>query len=282
MFKEASLVRRILAPCVLAICLVLLIAPAALAASFAQGRKHALVGPKHYYLALGDSLAFGFQPDLNFDHGYSDYFAANLAHYGDSHYANMACPGETSTTMINGDCPYPFLRKYPYLGSQLTAAVKFIQRHAGEVSPVTLDIGANDVLGNINTSNCTINVDGFNAALAAVDTNLTQTILPEIHNALVVNGQVTGDFVMMNYYDPYQNICPNTVPYAEELNQHLANDASGFGVTIVDVFTAFGGATTPNKHICSYTWMCSIFQDIHGTDRGYSVMATTFENGVGY
>lgn len=282
MFKEASLVRRILAPCVLAICLVLLIAPAALAASFAQGRKHALVGPKHYYLALGDSLAFGFQPDLNFDHGYSDYFAANLAHYGDSHYANMACPGETSTTMINGDCPYPFLRKYPYLGSQLTAAVNFIQRHAGQVSPVTLDIGANDVLGNIDTSNCTINVDGFNAALATVDTNLTQTILPEIHNALVVNGQVTGDFVMMNYYDPYQNICPNTVPYAEELNQHLANDASGFGVTVVDVFTAFGGATTPNKHICSYTWMCSIFQDIHGTDRGYSVMATTFENGVGY
>lgn len=282
MFKEASLVRRILAPCVLAICLVLLIAPAALAASFAQGQKHALVGPKHYYLALGDSLAFGFQPDLNFDHGYSDYFAANLAHYGDSHYANMACPGETSTTMINGDCPYPFLRKYPYLGSQLTAAVKFIQRHAGQVSPVTLDIGANDVLGKINTNNCSINVDGFNAALATVDANLTQTILPEIHNALVVNGQVTGDFVMMNYYDPYQNICPNTVPYAEELNQHLANDASGFGVTIVDVFTAFGGATTPNKHICSYTWMCSIFQDIHGTDRGYSVMATTFENGVGY
>jgi len=282
MFKEASLVRRIFAPCVLAICLVLLVAPAALAASSAHGGKHSLVGPKNYYLALGDSLAFGFQPDLNFDHGYADDFAANLSNHGVKHYANMGCPGETSITMINGNCPYPFLRKYPYVGSQLTAAVKFIQSHAGQVSPVTLDIGANDLLPDINTNNCSVNVDKFNSDLATLDNNLTQTILPEIHNALVVNGQVSGDFVLMNYYDPNQNICPNSVPYTQELNQHLANDASGFGVLVVDVFTAFGGATTPNKHICSYTWMCSIFQDIHATNKGYSVIATTFEKGVGY
>jgi hypothetical protein len=86
---------------------------------------------------------------------------------------------------------------------------------------------------------------------------------------------------MMNYYDPYQNICPQDVPYIQTFNQHLANDANGFGI-IVDVFAAFGGASIPNVHICSYTWMCSIFHDIHATSTGYSVIANTFEQGTGY
>ena len=87
---------------------------------------------------------------------------------------------------------------------------------------------------------------------------------------------------MMNYYDPLQNICPNTVPGTQALNQHLAADVSGFG-TIVDVFTAFGGATTPNPNICTYTWFTlgcpnspQPTTDIHPTDLGYSVIANTF------
>ena len=98
---------------------------------------------------------------------------------------------------------------------------------------------------------------------------------------MTVNGKVTGDLVMMNYYDPYQNICPNSVSYVQTINQHLANDVSGYG-TIVNVFKSFGGATTPNPNICNYTWMCSVFKDIHAKDAGYSVMATAFEQAAGY
>ncbi|HLQ29648.1 MAG TPA: hypothetical protein VK140_10500, partial [Ktedonobacteraceae bacterium] len=117
--------------------------------------------------------------------------------------------------------------------------------------------------------------------LATLDYNLSRIILPKLHAALTVNGQLTGDLVVMNYYDPYQNICPNSVPFTQLVNQHLANDVNGYG-TMVDVFSAFGGATTPNPNICKYTWMCSIFTDIHATDRGYSVIASTFEQGTGY
>ena len=84
---------------------------------------------------------------------------------------------------------------------------------------------------------------------------------------------------MMNYYDPFQNICPNTVPFVEEENQHLANDVSGFG-SIVDVFDAFGGTKVPNPHICKYTWICSSFHDIHPMDKGYEVIADTFDKGT--
>jgi len=261
-----------------AVVLFMIVAPAALASP----RPHiSLVGAGHRYLALGDSLAFGYQPDLNYDDGYADDFYANLQGHGVKALANLGCPGETSVTFLNGKCPVPFLRKFPYVGSQLNAALLYLALYRGQVSPVTLDIGANDLLPDINKSTCAINTAKFASDLATLDANLTQTILPQLHNALVVNGTLTGDLVVMNYYDPYQNLCPNTVPYIQSINQHIASDVNGYG-TVADVFGAFGGATTPNGNICSYTWECSIFHDIHSTDTGYSVIASAFENTVGY
>jgi lysophospholipase L1-like esterase len=278
MGKERRSFWRLVLPFALSLLLLFVIAPD-LQAAHAQGVV--LVGPKKYYLALGNSLAFGFQPDLDFSHGYTNYFFKDLQTHGTSSMVNLACPGETSVTFLNGKCPYPFLRKYPYIGSQLRAALNFLHAHAGQVSPVTLDIGANDLLPYLNTQTCAIDTAGSNSALQTLDYNLRQIILPQLRAALTVNGQVTGDIVLMNYYDPYQNACPNTVPYTEELNQHLANDVQGFGL-IVDVFSAFGGAAVPNDNICSYTWMCSIFHDIHAKDKGYQVIAQAFEQTLGY
>jgi len=278
MLKNAHTFRFILTPLFLVVFLCFSFTPAAFAASNSRGPG--LVGPKKLYLALGDSLAFGYQPDLNWNHGYVDDFFNNLQGHGVQKVANMGCPGETSSTFINGGCPYSYLRKYPYLGPQLDAAVAYLQLHAGQVSPVTLDIGANDLLPDFNPKNCNVS-SSFNSDLQTVDNNLTQIILPQLKAALTVRGQVTGDLVMMNYYDPYQNICPQDVSYTQTINQHLANDVNGFGI-IVDVFSAFGGPGTPNKHICSYTWMCSIFKDIHATSKGYRVIANTFEQGTGY
>ena len=240
-----------------------------------DGQPFHLVGPKQHYLALGDSLAFGYQPNRDFTHGYVNDLFQILQNEGTKDVTNYGCPGETSSTFINGGCPYA-PQGAP---AQLAAAVAFLQQNAGKVSPVTLDIGANDVLGpNIDVSTCVVNVSGFNADLAILDTNLTGTILPAVQGALRVNGRVTGDIVMMNYYDPFQNFCPNTVSYAQTLNQHLANDVSGFGI-IVDVFTAFGGPGVQNPNLCTYTWMCAappLVPDIHPTSTGYQVIANTF------
>ena len=277
MLKEKSH-RHVFIPLSLAFVLFLLVAPSVLASP----RSHvSLVGPKQRYLAVGDSLAFGYQPDFNYDHGYADDFYSNLKSLGVSKIANVGCPGETSTTLIKGGCAYALLRKFPYLGSQLNAALFYLAQHPGQVSPVTLDIGATNFTPDINTKTCAINTTKFASDLATLDADLTSTILPKLHNALVVNGKLTGDLVVMNYYDPFQNICPDTVPYIQTVNQHIAADVNGYG-TIVDVFSAFGGAATPNANICSYTWECSIFHDIHSTDAGYSTIAATFEHTVGY
>ncbi|GER92116.1 hypothetical protein KDW_62780 [Dictyobacter vulcani] len=238
------------------------------------------IGPKSNYLALGDSLAYGFQPNLNLNHGYGEDFYADLKNHGTSSYANMACPGETAASMINGGCTYSVLRKFPYIGNQLDAAVLYLELNAGKVSPVTLDIGANDMLPDLNKSTCTVS-STWTTDLATMDTNIRQTILPRLSAAMTVNGQRTGDLFLMNYYDPYQNLCPSLVPYVQTLNQHLAADASGYA-TVVDVFTPFGGAATPNPNTCNYTWMCSIFKDIHATSTGYRVIANAFEQTAGY
>jgi lysophospholipase L1-like esterase len=116
-----------------------------------------------------------------------------------------------------------------------------------------------------------------------VQTNLTQTILPDLVKALTdSSGHRTGDLVLMNYYDPYQNICPNSVAYVQQLNGDLQADAQQFGLPIADVLTAFGGPAVPNTNICAYTWMCSAFADIHATTTGYGVIAGAFENSTGY
>lgn len=229
----------------------------------AAGVSSAVVGPKQHYLALGASLAVG---------GYAAPLFAELQAEGTKDLTNYGCGGETSATFINGGCPSK-LRPPGFV--QLAAAVAFLQAHPGKVSPVTLDTGAEVGLRNIDPTTCTINVSGFNADLAVLDANLTGTILPALRAALTVDGRVTGSIVMMNYYDPYQNICPNTVPFVETLNQHLANDVSGFA-SIVDVFSAFGGPGVPNPDLCRLTLMCAPRPNYHPTAEGYSVIADTF------
>jgi lysophospholipase L1-like esterase len=279
MLGKARMYRYFTVPIICAVSLFFVVSPVTFAATHL--RTFSLVGPKKYYLALGDSLAFGYQPDLNFKQGYADDFFSNLKGHGVKNLANMGCPEETSSTFMNGGCPYTFLHKYFYLGAQLNAAVNYLHNHAGQVSPVTLDIGANDVLGDINTSNCTVS-SNFESDLTNLDTNLTGTILPQLKTALTVKGKLTGDLVMMNYYDPYQNICPNSVSIIQTFNKHLKADVSGFGI-IVNVFGAFGGAGVPNPNICTYTWMCAtppLGPNIHATDLGYSVIANTFAAGI--
>jgi len=279
MLKDAHIYRRIVVPITLAALLLFAFVPAALAASSNSDHNNSAqtnsnVRLKQHYLALGDSLAFGFQPNGDFTHGYVTDLFNKLHEEGVKDVLNLGCPGETSTTLIHGGiCPYsPF-------SSQLTAALYFLQKNAGNVSPVTLDIGANDVLQNTVPPSCMVNVPVFNAHLETLDANLKQVILPQLKEALEVKGKVTGNIVMMNYYDPLQNFCPNTVPFTQKLNRHLAADVQGFG-SIVNVFRSFGGAKIPNPNICSYTWICSVYHDIHPMTKGYSVIAETFEDAI--
>ena len=155
--------------------------------------------PKQYYLALGDSLAFGSQqvkfnanfpsePPAAFNTGYVDDLAVMLRGIRpDIQTVNFGCPGETSLTFINGGCPYTsvgFSLHNSYSGSQLSAALAFLQEHPGRVSPITINVGVNDLrpLQSICGTDLSCYEAHVPAILAATRANLDQ-VLGAIRNA---------------------------------------------------------------------------------------------------
>src|SRR5918911_332976 len=93
------------------------------------------VGPRTFYLALGDSLAWGYQPNWNIVQGYAEDLYLHLLRQGTfSHLpprggssppppprgtffeVNMAFSGKTASTFIAGGCPFALYKKYPYGG----------------------------------------------------------------------------------------------------------------------------------------------------------------------
>jgi hypothetical protein len=168
----------------LAGCVAALIALSAMAVpSIAAAKKPVKV--KETYLALGDSLAFGYSQQLfneneklgesptAFEHGYANDYFGIVNKKGKIQLVNDGCPGETSASLIgNGPllaeiqesdpavtgeapCAYhytdglPLHNEYGAGESQLESAVKTVVTEAANGTPVraiTLDIGANDQL----------------------------------------------------------------------------------------------------------------------------------------
>lgn len=239
--------------------LVALITAGAAVARAAPGPD--LTGPRAIYLALGDSLAFGYQPNLDLTHGYADLLFPWLQPFGTRQVVNLACPGETTATMLAGGCRASFLRKTRYGGSQLEQAQAVIRANRGRVSPVTLTIGANDVLSDLGPG-CAERVEAFTAHLEQMAANLDQ-IVRTLAEAL--DGK--GDLFVTTYYNPFEQLCPNTERHLHELNDRIAAVARRHGAHVVTVADAFSG------RVCDLTWMCSRYRDIHATTAGYQVIA---------
>lgn len=234
----------------------------------------------HYYMALGDSLSFGYQPNLDFSSGFVDDIYNNLRQVGATNLVNDACAGETTETMINGGCVARFAHHGSYTGAQLDAAISFLRdaRHKGHVSPVTLEIGVNDVFKDWNPATCSVGPFTEND-LNTMDTNLTTVILPKLIAALATpTGAPSGDLHLLNYYNPFAKECADSVQFVHELNDHLTADAAQFRIPVVDVYNAFGGDNDTVTNLCAWTWMCdSRFHDIHPTNAGYQVIAQAVE-----
>jgi lysophospholipase L1-like esterase len=243
---------------------------------------HALA--PHYYMALGDSLSFGYQPNFDFSSGFADDIYHDLRQANVTGVVNYACVGETTDTMIHGGCIGSVAHHGSYTGPQLQAAIDFLKaaRNQGRVSPITLEIGSNDVIRDWNQATCSPSSTVV-ADLARMDSNLTQIILPQLLGALEAGTNANnGDLHMLNYYNPYAKECPGSAPFVHTLNDHLQADAAKFRISVVDVYSAFGGDAAMASHVCDYTWICdSRFHDVHPTNLGYQVIAKAVELTLG-
>src|SRR5699024_11603577 len=86
-----------------------------------------------YYLALGDSLSTGYQPDTDTDEQDVSYpdriYAALKQKHPRLELKHFGCDGETTGTMIHGG----HCEEYQDV-SQLDAAVDFIDSHPGRIA----------------------------------------------------------------------------------------------------------------------------------------------------
>ncbi|HZS90489.1 MAG TPA: GDSL-type esterase/lipase family protein [Chloroflexota bacterium] len=237
-----------------------------------------LVGPRQYYLALGDSLAYGYQPNGDYSHGYADDFFQYLKPLGTTTLVNMACPNETTVTFMNGNCPHQDMVKTSYGSStsQLAAALAFIRAHPGQVSPVTINVGAQDILSDFDLKNCT-NTPSLYQDLPNAIANF-KSIMQQLKAAL--NG--TGDLITLTYYNPYAQQCTDLAPLGQQLNQPITDTARQDGVLLADVFGAFGGIAAPNPKVCNLTWICSNPSTIDATTSGHALIAQALEAAVHY
>jgi lysophospholipase L1-like esterase len=254
--------------------------------------------PATYYLALGDSLSQGVQPDaagtsVETEQGYANQLYAMLlpAHPG-LHLVKLGCPGETTATMIRGGiCRYAG-------GSQLAAAVDFLSAHRGHVFLVTIDIGAND------PEDCGSKLS-LSALSACVGTDIPDAItnLKSILAKLRAAAGPGVRFIGMSYYLPALAEWRNGMPgqaiawLSEKLaagyNDLLDRAYAASGVKVADVFGAFDTSDFGNKTavpgigtvprnvalICRWTWECASAPrgpNQHANQAGYAVIARTF------
>ncbi|HEY2518913.1 MAG TPA: SGNH/GDSL hydrolase family protein [Streptosporangiaceae bacterium] len=259
------------------------------------------------YLSLGDSLAVGVQPNaqgtsLPTSQGYADelYVSLRTVQRG-LRLVKLGCPGETTGTLVNGGiCGYSGGAETSYTspaGSQLAAATTYLSAHPGQVSLVTVDIGANDLNPCLVLTDSTAVQACVEQAIPVAEQNLTSVLA-----GLRLAGY-QGTIIGMTYYDPVladwltgtagQQFAQASEPLLAAYNQALTSVYQRFGARIADVFTAFdtsdfstqatlpGVGTVPANvaRLCTWTWECAappVGPNEHANQAGYAVIARTF------
>jgi lysophospholipase L1-like esterase len=208
------------------------------------------------YLALGDSVPFGYNPllvadgDLVPSHfvGYPQ-LAANLF-TPSLDVVNASCPGETSGSMIDMTAPDNGCQLYRHIGalhvsytvSQLSYAESYLADNP-QTKFVSLMIGANDLLllqdscVNASDANACI-IQGLPSLLVTLRTHLTT-----IYAGLRARGY-HGDLVAVTYYSTnYRD--PIVTGAIAAVDVVLAGVTKVFGGKVADGFGTFAKAAAP-------------------------------------
>ncbi len=262
----------------------------------------------HFYVSLGTSLSVGIQPDASganqlTDDGYADQLFDIIKPLFDIiepetrelQLLKLGCPGETTTTMMDGGiCTYPE-------GSQLAAAVAFLNAQKDKIELITIDMGANDLLEAGCLVGTAIDFDCINDVSMQISIDL-----PVILSALRDAADPGTPIVAMNYYNPFlafwligiegQVLAIESASAVSILNNDMGLTYAAFEIPVADVASAFQSddfvtlvplpLPPPNdvvpvnvSVICLLTYMCEpdpVGPNIHANPSGYGVIAATF------
>ncbi|HUS08134.1 MAG TPA: SGNH/GDSL hydrolase family protein [Bryobacteraceae bacterium] len=244
------------------------------------------------YLALGDSLAFGFSPLVvggagNFT-GYPEEVAGTKQVQHVKNLMNIACPGETSGSFLSNALPDNGCRDYKayyglhtvYAGTQLSFAASAL-RADKQIDLVTINLGGNDL--RLLQSSCNYQAPCIIAGIPALLTAYGQN-LAAILQSLRLDGGYTGNLVIVTYYSPdYQDPLQTGAIYA--LNTVATQVAAAFSAQIADGFTAFAQAAAgSNGNACTAGLLIPLPDgtcNIHPSPAGRALLAQTVLNLIG-
>jgi lysophospholipase L1-like esterase len=208
------------------------------------------------YLALGDSVAFGYvppeavpAPNYRNAHsfvGYPEYLAQRL----NERVSNASCPGETTASMLvagapsNGcenspGSPVGYATLYPlhvqYRGTQMEYALHYLAAHK-HTRLVTIDIGANDAFLCQET---TPDQCSSPAELQGVANEIAANLGTVFHDLRIIAGY-RGPIVALTYYSlSYSD--PAAIASAQFLDSVIAGVTTASGGIVADGFAAFQG-----------------------------------------
>ena len=252
------------------------------------------------YLALGDSVAFGYVPpqavpapnyrDAHSFVGYPEDVARALR----IRVSNASCPGETTASFLvpgalsNGCENSPgssvgYRTQFPlhvqYRGTQMQYALKYLAVHR-HTRLVTINIGANDVfLCQETTADQCASAAEVQAVLQEIQANLT-TIYTKIRDVAHYHGRLVAlTYYSLSYSDPAQ------VAGAKALNSAIASVTEKFGGKVADGFAAFEGPSAAfGGSPCAAGLLIKLPDgtcNIHPSPAGHLLLARAIEDVAG-
>jgi lysophospholipase L1-like esterase len=262
------------------------------------------------YVALGDSVPFGFRELNAIPVAKNDYskpatfigFPEDVAKNLGLKVTNLACPGETTSSMINPQRPsngcenhYDTLSKKQVKGGyimssplhvkykdttakngQLATAVKYLTTHK-DVRLVSLMIGANDgFLCLVKGSACNLG-----ATVAAIGTNVGRIL-----KAIRTKGHYTGQIVLVTYYSTDYSSAATT-GQSKLLNSALVSAAQPYKVKVANSLASFRKAAAQVRgNTCAAQLLTQLKNadptpcGVHPSVAGQALLAQTLEQAI--
>jgi lysophospholipase L1-like esterase len=242
------------------------------------------------YLALGDSVPFGFRGGLSTAYkdatsfvGYPELVGKNLG----LEVINATCPGETTASFLDATAPsngcengpgsdagfrdsFPLHVAYDSPDQpQMEYALETLRR-TEDVRLITVQIGANDgFLCQATTADHCQSAAELQGIGQAIQTNLGK-ILSTLRGA----GHYDGEIVVVNYYALDYDSPLATA--SSLMNAVIAGVASANGATVADAFTAFQKAAAGSGGN-AVTAGLVLPNDVHPSEKGQRLLADTVE-----
>jgi hypothetical protein len=222
------------------------------------------LSPKTQYLALGDSVAFGYNPvdavnhpkEIKFFTGYPEIIKSTVIPAS----ANASCEGETSGSFLDVTSPDNGCHQWRADGnamhvaydsnaqSQMAFALNYVRK--GGITKVSLGIGANDLL--LLQTSCAIQTQSTSSAafFGCVQQGLPAAIGGAVNNVVTIVSQLrgsgyAGQIELVTYYTPLYNPADPNFQAIYALDRELVRAAqgmsqAGLAVDVAQGFSAFG------------------------------------------